>query len=302
MRTTKRVLVVLVLVAIMPALPSAGPVKFLNTFIETFKNRVTIDVTFRVDKVHPHPNSIDDNGDDGDFHVAGRATQVGLPMVVEIVNAGEAGQKAILDRMRAKLNKPPSSLTGVWRIWYEHPAASEQTQGGTVPPPDDTNPKHVFEIHPVTSFAGESALASFKAIPSYTAYSATQAFAHYEGVKLTVTRDATFTTIKSSQARLNYAEFDIVLKGAPDVRPDGVMVNADVVNSAGTSLVLEPRRMVCAAGTQPANLIGVAKVGAKFRVLGIPRINLARVSAKAIDNVAVPIFGAYEMIIVGVIQ
>jgi hypothetical protein len=299
---TRRLVAVLALIAALPVALGAGPVKFKNTFIETFKNRVTIDVSFRVDKAHPHPNTIADNGDDGDMHVAGRATAVGLPMVVEIVNAGEPAQKAVVDRMKTKLQQPPASLSGVWRIWYEHPAASLQTQGATVPPPEHTNPKHVFEIHPVTSFDGVSALASFAPVPGYVAYAATKAFAHYEAVKLTVRRDSAFTRIASSAARYNYAEFDMVLAGPPEVVSDGVMVFANVVDSSGAMLVAEPRRMVCAAGTRPADLIRVAKAGATFRALGIPRINLARVSARAIDNQTVEIVGAYEMIIVGVIQ
>jgi hypothetical protein len=297
----KRILVALALVAAVPVLLDAGPVKFSNTFIELFKNRVTIDVSFTVDKSHSSPNTISDDGDDGDLHAAGRAPEVGLPMVVEIANARDAVQKAIVDKMKERVGKPASSLSGVWRIWYEHPSATVQEQFETVPVADSTNPKHVFEVHPVTSFAGISAHSSFIPIPGYSAYAATTAFPHYEALKLTVSRDADFTTMKSSTARYNYTEFDIVLSGAPADVVDGVMVLADVVDSAGVSIVAAARRMVCAAGTPPAETIRKAKSGAKFKVLGIPRVNLERVSALAVNDATVVLVGAYEMIIVGIV-
>ena len=144
-------------------------------------------------------------------------------MVVEILNADAPAQQAMVDLMKAKLGKPPSGLSGVWRIWDEHQAAALQTQGATVPVPHDTNPLHVFDIDPVTKFAGTSALTSFTPIPAYVAYSATTAFEYYEGMKFTITRDNTFTQIKSPMGRYNYAEFDLVIAGTPQQVADGVM-------------------------------------------------------------------------------
>src|SRR5690349_2971885 len=55
-----------------------------NSFIEKYKNRATIDATFKVDKAHKKPNP---PTKDGDMHIAGRSTEVGLPIVAEIMNA-----------------------------------------------------------------------------------------------------------------------------------------------------------------------------------------------------------------------
>ena len=55
-----------------------------NSFIEKFKDRATIDSTFTVDKAHKSPNP---GSKDGDLHVAGRAPEIGLPTVSEIMNA-----------------------------------------------------------------------------------------------------------------------------------------------------------------------------------------------------------------------
>jgi hypothetical protein len=55
-----------------------------NSFIEQFKNRATITATFTVDKAHAHPNP---PAKDGDMHIAGRAPEIELPTVAEIMNA-----------------------------------------------------------------------------------------------------------------------------------------------------------------------------------------------------------------------
>src|SRR2546426_216605 len=55
-----------------------------SSFIETYKNRATINVNYVIDKAHKTPNP---PSKDGDMHVAGRAQEVGLPIVAEIMNA-----------------------------------------------------------------------------------------------------------------------------------------------------------------------------------------------------------------------
>src|SRR6266513_2598849 len=63
-----------------------------NDFIEQFKDQATISVSYTVDKAHPHPNP---PKKDGDLHAAGRADEVGLPIVAEIMNA--SSQKSAVD-------------------------------------------------------------------------------------------------------------------------------------------------------------------------------------------------------------
>src|SRR5438046_4617451 len=67
-----------------------------NEFIEQFKNTATISVSFVVDKAHVRPNPATK---DGDLHVAGRADEVGLAIVAEIMNA--ASQKTAVDAIHA---------------------------------------------------------------------------------------------------------------------------------------------------------------------------------------------------------
>src|SRR5260370_153485 len=68
-----------------------------DSFIEAYKDRVTIDVMFDLDRIDllPHPAFWD-----GDLHIAGRSAEVGLPIVAELKNAAferEALERGILE-------------------------------------------------------------------------------------------------------------------------------------------------------------------------------------------------------------
>jgi hypothetical protein len=55
-----------------------------RSFIEKYKNRLTITGDYFVDAAHKKPNAA---AQDGDLHIAGRSPQIGLAMVAEIQNA-----------------------------------------------------------------------------------------------------------------------------------------------------------------------------------------------------------------------
>src|SRR5690348_16646345 len=87
-----------------------------NDFIEQYKDRATVAASFFVDKAHPRPNP---PKTDGDLHAAGRAEEIGLPIVAEIMNA--ASQKPAMDAIHDSEKSGNSvTLTVVWRLWCEH--------------------------------------------------------------------------------------------------------------------------------------------------------------------------------------
>ena len=55
-----------------------------RSFIEKYKNRLTISAQYFVDAAHKKPNP---GSKDRDMHVAGRASEIGLATVAEIQNA-----------------------------------------------------------------------------------------------------------------------------------------------------------------------------------------------------------------------
>ncbi len=293
----------------------AGPVVLKRAWVEKYKNRVTLDsVEFFVDHAHVSPNSIKDDGDDGDLHFAGRAPGIGLPMVAEIVNAKMAAQQPAINLVHAleaktkQGNPQATALSGVWRFWFEHPANVEQKQGEEVLPAKNTNPDHVFELHPMTTAGTTATLGSFVPIPQFRAYDAETAFSYFDGIQATIQANSSAVRITAPKAKYNYVEFKIELMQNPLSEKakvkDGIIVRAKVLTMEGNSASKAPRRMVFMKGTPAAAALQGKKKGDVLRVLGIPRVNLAEVMVLVKQNGenAFPTDLPYEMIIVGVIQ
>ncbi len=264
-----------------------------NDFISEHKNRVTIRSTaFSVDHVKDTINSA---AKDGDLHIGGRLDGLGLPLVIEITNARSA--KPAVDRARSKEGtKVP--VIGVWRLWFEH-ATGKQTQQEPVPKPKNSNPSHVFEVHPVTEFDGIDTRHTFTTIPGFSPKKAEDAFSTYEKKTISYRGDPQKTTIAVKAIGYNYVEFKIRLTKKPTKRVDGFTALAEVFDLHGDPVTAQPRRMVFAAGTPPAQRIATADAGDEFRVLGIPRISLDLLSKNVKQNPipSKPIPLPYEMII-----
>src|ERR1041385_3620607 len=142
------------------SLADAQTLVLQRSFIEKYKNRATIDAMFIVDHAHHHPNT---PANDGDLHASGRSDEVGLPMVSEVMNA--AGESTVLEAIHQnEMTHAATTISGAWRIWFEHPSAVPQIQFHTVPPAANTNPDHCFEIHPITQYGGNSTLDSLHEI------------------------------------------------------------------------------------------------------------------------------------------
>ena len=122
-----------------------------NEFIDTFKERATIEATFSVKFAHSKPKTPSPSkpSNDGDIHISGTAPQIGLLTVAEILNAKDFPQT--LAFIQTRLGGQAVPMTGVWRIWPEHGGESHHVQGQADPDDiTDTNPDHIFEIHPLT--------------------------------------------------------------------------------------------------------------------------------------------------------
>jgi len=279
-------------------------VRLRNSFISNIKNRAQVtNLPFTVDHVKPSINPISEGGDDGDMHVAGRpGSFVALPMVAEVVN-GRIVNDTVVQRLKDREGQQ-TTISGVWRLWFEHPPDELLIQGGTVPKPTGTNPDHIFELHPITVVDGVNSGASFQMVPGYTAYTATKAFGAYEKLEFSVKKNSQTTTISSIMAGHNYTQFAAVLAGAPKHVNDATFVLVDVQTATGTSVVAKPIRLVITDGTDVATAFAAlgAKKGTKLTVLGIPRVNLDILMDAAEDTPGekVVMKGAYEIIVVGI--
>ena len=314
MNSIKRLQVLLLIAAILmsPGICRADlTVALSKSFVNKYKDKATIPTTFEIDKHHNSPNPIGSGSDDGDIHIAGRDNVVKLPMVAEIING--AKETTALELLLKSNAGDKVQLTGVWRLWFEHPGSEDQIQGKAVAIPKNTNPDHIFEFHPVVKFGDIDVLNSFDAIKKdedeFRGYPAEKAFDAYEKRPATITRSKTAIMITSNKAGYNYAEFQMRLTGNPKDVGDGYMVFATVYNAKAKTndeaVVEESRRMVFVKGTKPADAVKDLKKGAKLHVLGIPRVNLNMVYAIAGGlqgdeeySESLP----YEMIIVAVLK
>jgi len=247
-----------------------------NDFIEQFKDRATISASFVVDKAHKHANPPQK---DGDLHAAGRADEVGLPMVAEIMNA--ASQTAAVAAIHsAEGTGNPISLTGVWRIWCEHGGEDKQVQGEQLEPFDTTNPPHVFQIHPITEFNSTSILGSLHPIDKkFKTKDAETAFGQYEQLRSHITLNGDTTTILTTMAGYNYVEFLTapLQNEHPASFPDGTGVLATVYD-LNDHLLVHKRRMVFVKDSPEENALKSLKPGEGMHVLGVPRISLKLLS------------------------
>jgi hypothetical protein len=284
----------------------AATLALQKDFVKKIKARATIPVTLHVD-VHPQrPHRIAKGADDGDIHMAGRADEVRLPLVAEIMNAkSEAEVIKLLDQTSGS---KPVDVRGVWRIWFEHPGRQAQIQGMKTAIPTTSNPDHVFEIHPITVFGSGDLKKSLRPIgegdAKYLAYDAKTAFKAYERLQATVSATNTAVMIASSKAGHNYVEF--FLEPVGDVRSlnDALFVLANVFDASEPDdpVTPEPRRMVFVKGTEAADELASLPEGERLHVLGIPRVSLQDVWEIVVrrkgeeTSVRLP----YEILVVGV--
>jgi hypothetical protein len=271
-----------------------------DSFIKIYRNRATIDAMFAVERAdrRPHPAYWD-----GDFHVAGRASNIGLPIVAEIKNA--AFEADVLDLIhRAAATGTPIGLTGAWRLWMEHVGRNEELQGEAVPLLGLTDPDHVFEIHPVTLVGDRSLRESFRPVAGYHPEEADDVFKSFEKIECRIVREGRTTKIVTRKGLYNDVEFLLSIGEEPQqVVEDGRFVNAAVFDLKG-NLLAHKIRMVFVKDTPPDKIVKRLRPGNHLHVFGLPRIDLAQIAWRAShsrdhpESLSLPL--PYEIIIVGV--
>jgi hypothetical protein len=279
--------------------PKHVAIEIDRSFIEGYKNRVTIHTAFTVDAAMPDPLP---PPLDGDLHVAGRAPQVALPMVAEIADAGE--QKAAVEVVkRAAAVHARLRVSGVWRIWPEHAGGAPEIQGKPLPTLDTDNPDHVFEIHPVMRINRISLLKSFRPIKGFSPGDAERTFGIFQKASCTLEVMPKKVSIVIDNGLYNDVEF--VMKIASDrqrVVRDGRFVIASAMDAHG-KLLVERLRMVFARGTPPEKAVKLLKSGEQLHVYGVPRLDFAEIARRvksAQPGTATRQPVPYEIVILGV--
>ena len=282
--------------------PKEIEIELDKTFVEAYKNRVTINAALTVDRAMKTPAA---PSLDGDLHFAGRTPQVALITVAELANAASFPRALALVH-RADSTGKPLQLSGVWRIWPEHSGSSKVEQGRVVAPTDSYRPNHVFEIHPVTQVNRESLLESFTPVPGFSPGDARETFEIYEKTPCKLLVKPNTISIVTRKGLYNDVEFLMEITGdQPLVVEDGRFVMASALDLKG-GLRAEHVRIVFAKGTAPERAVRRLRRGARLHVVGMPRVSFAEVLNRVRDSATDP--GQltrtipYEIVVVGVFK
>src|SRR5262249_13040442 len=249
-----------------------------NDFIEAHKNRATIEATYSPKFAHAQPKTPSPSkpSNDGDIHISGTAPEIGLLTVAEIMNAADFPKtlKHVQDNLGGTIQ-----MVGVWRIWPEHGGESHHVQGEADPSEiTDTNPDHIFEIHPLTQVGTFDVKSTFHSIPNFKTKNAQDAFQNYEGARSKITPKADTIQIRSAQSPYNYVDFGLeLLKPPPQELDDGLTAFGRVRTLDGETIV-QKRRMVFVKGKNPETNTRKPSAGQCMHALGMPRLNLTLVS------------------------
>jgi hypothetical protein len=270
-----------------------------RSFVEAYKDRITIEANFTVDEASdPAPNVFD-----GDLHFSGRAPEIGLRVVGEMVNASESDSAVALVRRAAK-SRRPLALIGVWRLWPEHALGAPEVQGRTVPPLENPFPDHIFEVHPVIRVGGISLLDTFHPVEGYRPGAAKRTFGLYQEAKLSLRATPATVTLDTPPSLYNDVHFLMEVSGADQQAVEGGrFVMASALDLDG-NLLVEGLRMVFIEGTSPDSIVRQARPGTRLHVWGLPRVSFAEVSRRVLEagNTSAALEGSlpYELVILGV--
>jgi hypothetical protein len=240
---------------------------------------------------------------DGDLHFAGRAPEVALPIVAEIINA--ADEQAAVDRVHgAEGTGKALKVSGVWRIWPEHAGKADEEQGKALPAFESDQPDHVFEIHPVMDINGVQLLGSFTPVKGFKAGNAERTFGIFEKVSCTLRVKPKSVSIVTETGLFNDVKFIMKIVDDPQlVVADGRFVFASARDMDG-KLLVERLRMVFAKGTPPERAVKPLKGGDSLRVFGIPRLDFSEISRRVRGYPTNPALLTqplpYEIVILGV--
>ena len=269
-----------------------------KSFIDSLKNKVTIDANYKVVKMHKYPNTAKK---DGDMHIAGYADNIDLPVVAEIMNAKDENEAVNILRTFED-TADQITIKGAWRIWCEHTKNYRQDQYAPLIKIKNTNPDHVFEIHPITMIQDRDILNSLKGIDGYSYKEAAKAFERYSKIKCRLQDLNDRVLIETKGVGYNYAEFHIEITDSSQlVTDDGRFIICKVKDKTGKT-VYEKMRMVFPKNSEAEKKVKVLGKGDTMHVLGIPRVDLALVSYRIKHSVDHPYMLGWnlpvEMIIV----
>jgi len=256
-----------------------------KSFIDSMKHRITIDANYEVFFAHKHANTA---VKDADLHFAGYDKKIGLPIVAEVMNAKDQDEAVDLIHQKEGKGQPQEKLKlkGVWRLWCEHPGDIEEFKQGKKIAIENTNPPHVFEIHPVVKVGDIDVVNSMHHIEGFKYKDAEDAFSRYSNLRSKIKKKGKWVSIETNGIGYNYVDFWIQLNQTQkQIVDDGLFVFCTVYKSTfdpkeedQDELISHKIRIGFVKDSEVFNKVKAMKKGDFLHVVGIPRIDLALVA------------------------
>ena len=283
-----------------PAFANIGIV-LKKSFIDKYANRATISADYAVAFSHHKAKPA---SEDGDIHCSGTSSDIGMACVAEIVHAST--QLEAIQHLIDAEGGSAIPVIGVWRIWPEHANGGKDfVQGASVDPITNTNPPHVFEIHPLTEVNGTDVRSSFTKVNGYSYKKAEDAFTKFESWPCELHVKNSKVTLVTNQIGYNYTRFTIELLEDPTHKLDdgNTSVFCQVPGKEEDVPLVSKVRCIFVDGSPPQVALQGLHAGDELKVIGVPRIDLAlvryRVDHRSEDESLLTRSLPYEMIIVG---
>ncbi|MFL5788960.1 MAG: hypothetical protein ACJ748_12955 [Flavisolibacter sp.] len=257
-------------------------IELRKSFIDSFRNKITIETDYQIFYAHKSPNP---GSKDGDLHFAGYSSTIGLSMVAEIMNAKDQKKGVQLVHQKEGKGEPSEMihLRGVWRIWCEHPGETQGfLQGANDISIENTNPPHVFEIHPVLQLDDIDVSSSLKGITGFSYKDAQDAFNRYSNIRCLLIDHDPFVRIETNGIGYNYVDFWLQPNSLQfEQVDDGLFAFCTIydskfvpANGDEDNLILHKLRVAFVRDSPAYNKLISLKKGQYLHVVGIPRIDL----------------------------
>lgn len=251
--------------------------------------------------------------EDCDLHVPLRSRDIRVPFIGEVKNACSEkppGTSAAYwsDRIYEETHGRAVAVSGVFRLWLEHPPAgtSIQTEAARVPWFANSNPDHQVELHPVTKIGALDFLGHVKRIrdgnETFTGYGITQLKTILKK-KLTIERvvagGESYIRLVGTKTGNNHWNLTGRVVGTPEPLADGTRIRLDILQGNQVVPGAVGVSAVTIAGTVADTAVQSLTSGDVIRFQALIRMHLPTILAQT-TNTATEIALPIEFVILDV--
>lgn len=266
-------------ILLLVSLAQGAELRLRQSLLEAQRDRVTATITAVVDHIgdQAHPLS-----EDCDLHVPLRSREIRMAFIAELKNACPEKPPGTTpaywsDRIYDETHGLAVPVTGVFRIWLEHPPPGDavQSEAERVPWYSNSNPDHQVELHPLIRVGSLDFTGHVKRIQEgseeYRGYGPVE-LQTVLNKKLTIQRmmvqGESYVRLKGTKTGYNHWNLRARVVEPPEALADGTRVRLDV---------LDGNQVIPGAVRLPA--VAVAGTGANTKVQSLAPGNIVQFQA-----------------------